>query len=134
MDQVLTAEEFKNAVRNLAGMSEETVRGIMREYEPASSAARAAIGSVMKIGFFTGKMERIEAFMIVCREIDKHLAAKRINADQSVIVIYLLMFSSSDFKKAITAFTRFAHGYRFQTGLTSDSKTADIYFKSAIQC
>ena len=133
MDRILTANEFSTALRSVAGMSDEIVQNIASEYDRASIIAAAVVGKIQEVGFFTGKMARVEAFLSTCRDIDVLVDQKKASLDHAVLAISLLMFSSSNFHKSAKAFTRFAYGYRHQSGITTDSRTADAFFRSAFQ-
>ncbi len=107
-------------------MRADLADGFCNYYERASIAAVRALPRVRELGFFSGTHERIETFMEVCRYLDVCVGEKVIEKDEALVALFILMFSSNNFKKAIKAFTNFAHGKNLDPRHL-DSFTACLY-------
>jgi hypothetical protein len=128
MSTLLSPEEFAQALRNMRGMPESAPAESVRYYDGAARAARSALSHMPSLGFFSSGSDRIAAFLSICKHLDTLVQRKDISQDEAILSLLLMMVSDKGFLKAFTAFTNSVP--QFRSDLTTNSETADIYWRS----
>jgi hypothetical protein len=109
-NSIVSRAGFEQALMKSPGMTYEGAQEFCEHYERASMAAQRVLPKVRELGFFSSSSERIEAFLAVCCALDSCVHDELISETEAHIALFVLLYSSSDFEKAMKAFVNFAHG------------------------
>ena len=124
--RIATREELAQGLRKFSGVKPDMIEEFCSFYGRASVAAQRVLPLVQELGFFSSRRERIDAFQWVCRGLDQCVDEEIITQNEATIALFILLFSSDSFAKAMKAFRNYAYGKNLG-GSHLASYTAGVY-------
>lgn len=100
---MISKEDFIGILKSQSSISEYELEELDRDWDDAMVAAVSASASMPGIGFASA-VQRVNAFLAVCRHLDQMIEQGYMTLSQSQLTITILRLSNNKFKKAVTMF------------------------------
>lgn len=100
---MISKEGFIGVLKSKSSISEYELEDLDRDWDDAMEAAVSAAASMPGIGL-ASTVQRVNAFLAVCRHLDQMIEQGNISLSQSQLAIMILRLSNNKFKKAVTMF------------------------------
>ncbi len=125
-EKIISREKFLNLFRSVPELKPEMLKKASDGFQRASLMAVHVFPLIRKLGFFSSRAERINAFQLVCMRLDECVEERLITQAETMFTLIILQYSSEDFLTATKAFIGFARG-NILDGRHLCSYTAGVY-------